>query len=154
RQEKVSGASMTMTKKILLSLLLLFLMFVNLAALAFAAFPLVRILSGDAIRLGLRLVAEPGQSISDADKERAITVIRSRLEMLGLSAYKVEPSSIQGEDIEVRLPPLDDPERVKELITAFGHFELRLVAKGTEIPYPPREAAEAAMKTQSGGPYE
>src|SRR5262249_17781947 len=49
---------------------------------------------------------------------------------------------------------IDDPERVKNTLNADSNLELRLVAKGTQIPYPTQEAAEAAMKTQTGGPYE
>jgi preprotein translocase subunit SecD len=49
------------------------------------------------------------------------------------------------------MPGVDDPERVKNLLNADSNLELRLVAKNTQVPFPTKEAAEAAAATTPPG---
>jgi preprotein translocase subunit SecD len=53
--------------------------------------------------------------------------------------------------ILIQMPGVDDPERVKNTLNADSNLELKLAAKGTQIPYPTKEGAETAMKTLPGG---
>jgi preprotein translocase subunit SecD len=98
-------------------------------------------------------------SVQNIERNRATDLARDIIDQR-VNAFGVTEPTIQrhgGEgsyQILVQMPGIDDPERVKNTLNADSNLELRLVAKGTQIPYPTRDAAEAAMKTQSGGPYE
>jgi preprotein translocase subunit SecD len=82
-------------------------------------------------------------------------IIDQRVNAFGVTEPTIQRHGGEGSyQILVQMPGIDDPERVKNTLNADSNLELRLVAKGTQIPYPTRDAAEAAMKTQSGGPYE
>jgi preprotein translocase subunit SecD len=146
--------SVTQTKKLVVALVIFFLIFINLGVLAYAAFPLIKIFQGKAMRLGCKLVPDSGSAVSAADIDKAMAVIRARLDRLGVPSATVERSTTLGEDFAITLPPVNDPERLKEAIHYFGLLELKPVAKGTQIPYPSREAAEKAAKEAVGEAFE
>jgi preprotein translocase subunit SecD len=146
--------SMTQTIKLIVSLIIFFFIFVNLVVLAVAALPLVKVLQGDSTRLGFKLVPESGSAVSAADIEKAIAVIGTRLDRFGVTSAVVERSEAQGEHLAVSLPPVDDLARIKAVIGYSGLLELKPLAKGTQVPYPTKEAAEKAAKEMGGDPYE
>jgi preprotein translocase subunit SecD len=145
---------MTRTKKVMILLIIYFLIFINPGELAYAALPHLKVLQGNSTRLGLKLVTASGTTVSEADIETAITVIATRLDRLGVTTKVVERSALEGEHLAVTLPPGSDLERIKEVIRYSGLLELKPLAKGTQIPYPTKEAAENAAKGLTGGPYE
>jgi preprotein translocase subunit SecD len=145
---------MTQTKKLVVALVIFFLLFINLGVLAYAAFPLIKMFQGKAWRLGCKLVPESGAALSATDIEKAMAVIRSRLDRFGVSSATVERSTTPGEDFAITLPAVDDPERLKEVISYNGLLELKPLAKGTQVPYATREMAEKAAKEAVGEAFE
>lgn len=137
---------MTQTKKLILSLVLGFLILVNLAVLVYAAIPLAKAYQGNATRLGLKLTAEPNTNISAADIDEAIAVIKSRLKGLGVSSATVELSQVEGEHIAVLIPAGNDLNRIKEAITYDGLLELIPLVKDTQIFFKTKETAEKVAK--------
>jgi preprotein translocase subunit SecD len=82
-------------------------------------------------------------------------IIENRVNAFGVTEPVVQRHGGEGSyQILIQMPGIDDPERVKNTLNADSNLELRLVAKGTQIPYPTKEAAEAAINGLTGGPYE
>src|SRR5215213_6916300 len=96
------------------------------------------------------------QSVQNAERERATRlaqqIIENRVNAFGVTEPTVQRHGGEGRyQILVQMPGLDDPERVKNTLNADSNLELKLVAKGTQMPFPTREAAEAAAKGLPGG---
>ena len=75
---------------------------------------------------GLEIVLEaktpPGRELTDQDLDRSVSVIRERIDKLGVSETEVRK---QGEDqIAIQLPGVDDPERAAEIIGKTALLEL------------------------------
>jgi preprotein translocase subunit SecD len=88
--------------------------------------------------------------------EQAKAIIENRVNAFGVTEPTIQRQGGEGTyQIVIQMPGVDDPERVKNTLNADSNLELKLVAKGTQIPYPTREAAEAAAKTTPPGsdPY-
>jgi preprotein translocase subunit SecD len=91
----------------------------------------------------------------DRATELAKQIIDNRVNAFGVTEPIVQRHGGEGSyQILIQMPGIDDPERVKNTLNADSNLELRLVAKGTQIPYPTKEAAENAAKGQPGGPFE
>jgi preprotein translocase subunit SecD len=87
--------------------------------------------------------------------ELAKQIIDNRVNAFGVTEPIVQRHGGAGSyQILIQMPGIDDPERVKNTLNADSNLELRLVAKGTQIPYPTKDAAENASKGLTGGPYE
>jgi protein-export membrane protein SecD len=77
--------------------------------------------------LAWHLVLEVDSSASDrsAAVRQTVTVIDGRLNALGLRNYEVRPEGDPASGrIVVNLPAMDDPERVKRVISTWGKLEL------------------------------
>jgi len=88
--------------------------------------------------------------------EQAKAIIENRVNAFGVAEPTIQRQGGEGTyQIVIQMPGVDDPERVKNTLNADSNLELRLVAKGTQIPYPTKEQAEAAVKTTppGGDPY-
>ncbi|MFY9607697.1 MAG: protein translocase subunit SecD [Blastocatellia bacterium] len=84
--------------------------------------------------------------------EQAKAIIENRVNAFGVTEPTIQRHGGEGTyQILIQMPGVDDPERVKNTLNADSNLELKLVAKGTQIPYPTKEEAEAALKTQPGG---
>jgi len=84
--------------------------------------------------------------------DQAKAIIENRVNAFGVTEPTIQRHGGQGTyQILVQMPGVDDPERVKNTLNADSNLELKLVAKNTTIPYPTKEAAEAAMKGLPGG---
>ncbi len=100
----------------------------------------------EAAKVGYNLVAEEGsrllvnrhestvtvalspaevQRVSTDSVEQAIQVIRSRVDSFGVSGTMVQQHG--SKQIVIQLPGVDDPLRVKNLITKRAHLEFKLV---------------------------
>jgi preprotein translocase subunit SecD len=85
--------------------------------------------------------------------EQARQIIENRVNAFGVTEPTIQRHGGEGTyQILIQMPGVDDPERVKNTLNADSNLELKLVAKGTQIPYPKKEDAEAAIKTLPGGP--
>ena len=110
--------------------------------LGYAAHRLFEVRSGDALRYGVRVEPAAGAPLSDADRDRAVAVLGNRLAQLGIDRPLVAPSAAPGETVEVVVPSVQDPERVKKLLQAESNLELKPVAGDSRIDvYPTPEAA-------------
>jgi protein-export membrane protein SecD len=88
----------------------------------------------------LTLEVEAGAPDRDASARQAARVIETRLDAFGVSGFRVAP---QGNGrITVDLPALEDPERIKQLITSGGKLEL------SHVVSPPSPAAAATYATK------
>ncbi|MGA9770049.1 MAG: protein translocase subunit SecD [Blastocatellia bacterium] len=84
--------------------------------------------------------------------EQAKQIIDNRVNAFGVTEPLVARQGGEGTyQILIQMPGVDDPERVKNTLNADSNLELRLQAQGTST-YPTKEAADAAMKAQPGGP--
>lgn len=101
--------------------------------------------------LVMHLVLQVVSSTPDRDAavSRSVAVITSRLDALGVSRFEVKPGNPGTGQIVVNLPALNDPERVKKIISAWGRLELTHVV-GPPSPqvvqtFTSREAAIASF---------
>jgi preprotein translocase subunit SecD len=88
--------------------------------------------------------------------EQAKAIIENRVNAFGVTEPTIARQGGEGAyQIVIQMPGVDDPERVKNTLNADSNLELKLVAPGTQIPYPTKEQAEAAAKTTPPGndPY-
>jgi preprotein translocase subunit SecD len=88
--------------------------------------------------------------------EQAKAIIENRVNAFGVTEPTIARQGGEGTyQIVIQMPGVDDPERVKNTLNADSNLELKLVAPGTQIPYPTKEQAEAAAKTTPPGndPY-
>lgn len=84
--------------------------------------------------------------------EQAKAIIENRVNAFGVTEPTIQRQGGEGTyQILIQMPGVDDPERVKNTLNADSNLELKLVAKGTQIPYSKKEEAETALKTQPGG---
>ncbi|HWP45360.1 MAG TPA: protein translocase subunit SecD [Blastocatellia bacterium] len=84
--------------------------------------------------------------------EQALNIIENRVNAFGVAEPTIQRHGGEGTyQILIQMPGVDDPERVKNTLNAESNLELKLVAKGTQLPYATKEEAEAAAKTLPGG---
>ncbi len=105
---------------------------------------------------GNTIVFKLDQSVQNRERERATElakqIVENRVDAFGVAEPVVQRHGGDGRyQILIQMPGVDDPERVKNTLNADSNLELKLVAKGTQLPYPTREAAEAAARSQPGG---
>ncbi|HYP27511.1 MAG TPA: protein translocase subunit SecD [Blastocatellia bacterium] len=109
-----------------------------------------------ATETGNSIVLKLDQSVQNAERERATQlaqqVITERVDAFGVTEPTIQRHGGEGRyQILVQMPGLDDPERVKNTLNADSNLELKMVARGTQLPYPTREAAETAARGLPGG---
>jgi preprotein translocase subunit SecD len=108
---------------------------------------------------GNAIVFSLDESVQKLERNRATELAKQIIETR-VNAFGVTEPIVQrhgGEDsyqILIQMPGIDDPERVKNTLNADSNLELRLVAKGTQIPYTTKDAADNALRAQTGGPFE
>jgi preprotein translocase subunit SecD len=84
--------------------------------------------------------------------EQAMAIIENRVNAFGVTEPTIQRQGGEGTyQIVIQMPGVDDPERVKNTLNADSNLELKLVAKGTQVPYPTKEQAEAAAKSTPPG---
>jgi preprotein translocase subunit SecD len=145
---------MKQTKLLRVSFLLLFLILGSLSHIAFAISRLVAAGQTNSVRLGLRLLPESKTAVTDADIEKTMAIIRSRIEKLSHISITVERSQIPGEEIAVHIPSNLPLAQAKETIIDSGRLELKLLARNTSVPYPTKEGAEKAAGELDRTTYE
>ena len=88
--------------------------------------------------------------------QQAMAIIDLRVNAFGVTEPTIQRQGGEGTyQIVIQMPGVDDPERIKNTLNADSNLELKLVAKGTQVPYPTKEQAEAAAKSTPPGndPY-
>jgi len=90
--------------------------------------------------------------LRDRATEQAKAIIENRVNAFGVTEPTIQRQGGEGTyQIVVQMPGVDDPERIKNTLNADSNLELKLVAKGTQLPYPTKEQAEAAAKSTPPG---
>lgn len=90
--------------------------------------------------------------LRDQATEKALQIIRNRVDAFGVAEPTIQRHGARDQyQILLQMPGVDDPERVKNTLNADSTLELKPVAKGTQIPYETKEAAENALKSLPGG---
>src|SRR5262245_40502066 len=90
--------------------------------------------------------------LRDKATEQAKAIIENRVNAFGVTEPTIQRQGGEGTyQIVIQMPGVDDPERVKNTLNADSNLELKLVAKGTQIPYTTKEQAETAAKTTPPG---
>jgi preprotein translocase subunit SecD len=94
-------------------------------------------------------------TVQNLERERATELARqiidNRVNAFGVTEPTIQRHGGEGSyQILIQMPGIDDPERVKNTLNADSNLELRLVAKGSQFPYPTKDAADAAAKTFNG----
>ena len=90
----------------------------------------------------LMLEITPSTTNREAAVKQTVGVIESRLDALGISNFEVKPQGGSSGRILVSLPSLDDPERIKQIITDGGKLEL------THVISPPSPAPARTYATK------
>ncbi len=126
---------------------LAFLLLVALVAavpLGYAGYQFSRVGSGQATRLGVQVERDGGAPPTDVDVDQTIRVLYTRLVNLGVDSPLLNRSTAPGESVEILLPPMNDPERVKLLLRTSGRLELKPVVGDARMSAAatPEEAAE------------
>jgi preprotein translocase subunit SecD len=106
--------------------------------------------------VGNTIVYSFGQTEENETRERAteqaMQIIEQRVNAFGVTEPTIQRQGATDQyEILLEMPGVDDPERVKNTLNADSNLELKAVAKDTQRPYPTREAAEAGIKTLTGG---
>lgn len=106
---------------------------------------------------GNDIVFKIDESVQTALRERAtnqaLQIVDQRVNAFGVTEPTVQRHGREGTyQILIQMPGVDDPERVKNTLNADSNLELKMVAKGSQLPYPTKEAAEAARLSQPDGP--
>jgi preprotein translocase subunit SecD len=84
--------------------------------------------------------------------QQAMAIIDNRVNAFGVTEPTIQRQGGEGTyQIVIQMPGVDDPDRIKNTLNADSNLELKLVAKGTTVPYPTKEQAEAAAKTTPPG---
>ena len=84
--------------------------------------------------------------------EQAKAIVENRVNAFGVTEPTIQRQGGEGTyQIVIQMPGVDDPERVKNTLNADSNLELKLVAKGTQIPYPTKEAADTQAKSTPPG---
>jgi preprotein translocase subunit SecD len=94
--------------------------------------------------------------LRDKATEQAKAIIENRVNAFGVAEPTIQRQGGEGTyQIVIQMPGVDDPDRVKNTLNADSNLELRLVAKGTQVPYPTKDAADAFAKSTPPGndPY-
>ena len=125
--------------------------------LAVAVSTIVRVVKILKKPLPHHLVLRLDYNHGSADEVTVTTaVIKNRLNGLGISAFEVKPGAPGSGEIFVNLPRVEDPERVKEIITSPGKFELSPVISPANpqpiLTFPSKEQAEASLAEHSDVP--
>jgi preprotein translocase subunit SecD len=90
--------------------------------------------------------------LRDKATEQAKAIIENRVNAFGVTEPTIQRQGGEGTyQIVIQMPGVDDPERIKNTLNADSNLELKLVAKGTQVPYPTKEQAEAAAKSTPPG---
>ena len=81
----------------------------------------------------------------------AVEIIKARLNAIGVRKFEVKAGAPGSGQIFVDLPALEDPERVKQLISTWGKLEfVHVIGPASPAPaqtFPTKEAADAALKS-------
>ncbi len=76
--------------------------------------------------------------LSDSKKEdaveSAVTVIRTRIDELGIAATRVERAGIDRIFVQVPGADMEQVERIREILTRIAHLEFRIVIDGPGTP--------------------
>ena len=92
------------------------------------------------------------KNLRDRATEQAKAIIENRVNAFGVTEPTIQRQGGEGTyQIVIQMPGVDDPERIKNTLNADSNLELKLVAKNTTVPYPTKEAAEAAAKSTPPG---
>lgn len=110
----------------------------------------------DSNEVGNSITFKLGQDEQNQLRERATEqakqIIELRIDAFGVSEPFVGRHGGAGTyQILLQMPGMDEPERVKNALNADSNLELKAVVKGVQFPFPTKEGAEAAAKTQPGG---
>src|SRR5262249_49766232 len=89
--------------------------------------------------------------LRDRAPDQAKAIIENRVNAFGVTEPTIQRKGEGTYQIVIQMPGVDDPERIKNTLNADSNLELKLVAKGTQIPYATKEAAEAAAKSTPPG---
>jgi preprotein translocase subunit SecD len=90
--------------------------------------------------------------LRDRATDQAKAIIENRVNAFGVTEPTIQRQGGEGTyQIVIQMPGVDDPERIKNTLNADSNLELKLVAKGTQIPYATKEAAETAAKSTPPG---
>ncbi|HEY3136977.1 MAG TPA: protein translocase subunit SecD [Blastocatellia bacterium] len=90
--------------------------------------------------------------LRDRATDQAKAIIENRVNAFGVTEPTIQRQGGEGTyQIVIQMPGVDDPERIKNTLNADSNLELKLVAKGTQIPYTTKEAAEAAARSTPPG---
>ena len=92
---------------------------------------------------------ERGKGLERAT-EQAKQIIENRINAFGVTEPNIQRQGGVGTyQILLQMPGVDNPDRIKNTLAADSTLELRPVVKGTTFPYPTKEAAETAAKSQT-----
>ena len=133
--------------RILLSLLIVFVILLSLIVLAYGLVRMRSLNAGHGTRLTMSLMTDSSSTEMHSAVEQTTRILRARLDDLGATSAEVVNDRRDVYSIDVLLPPVQDADRVKNVLCANARLELRLIAHASDVPYRTRELAAAALAT-------
>jgi preprotein translocase subunit SecD len=91
--------------------------------------------SGAVVTMSMLPLAEDGER--DGAIRQALQIIRNRVDQYGVAEPTIQQRGLSGNRILVQLPGIENPERIKALLSNTALLELKLVEAG---PVPTRQA--------------
>ncbi len=108
--------------------------------------------------LNMTLMGPYLRELQDSTVRQALETIRRRVDALGVTEPTLQIYGSSGQEVQdeiiVELPGIDDPERVKDLISQTSQLKLCLVKKDQPDVYSSVEAAIDASGGKLGDEYE
>ncbi|MCI0490642.1 MAG: protein translocase subunit SecD, partial [Blastocatellia bacterium] len=103
----------------------------------------------EASEIGNSILFTLDEAVQRMLRERATDmakeIIDNRVNAFGVTEPTIQRRGGEGTyQILIQMPGIDDPERVKNTLNADSNLELKMVAKGTQVPY----ASEAEARAQ------
>jgi len=104
---------------------------------------------GEKTNYSLSLMGTYTREMRESTVRQALETIRRRVDALGVTEPTLQIYGGSGQDIQdqiiVELPGIDDPDRIKSLISNTAQLELRLVNKDKRGPFSSIESALEAL---------
>jgi preprotein translocase subunit SecD len=96
-----------------------------LAVLVFTAMACSRLRSQNSLKWQLVLQIDPATPFLEGAVANTVGIIERRLELFGIRDFKVTVQQpVSSGRIQVNLPTVPQPERIKELLTSGGNLEI------------------------------
>ncbi len=125
---------------------------IGLPLIAGVAFGIWKLTHRGELTWRLVLEVDPNAPDRQAAVKQVVAIIDRRLDALGLSNYEIKPDPDSGSGrIIINLPTVDNPERIKQIVTTYGKLELvHVISPASPYPLQTYATKEEAITSLGG----